>query len=99
MTKSATIPADIGSVKPLDWRSTELLPLPRASEIAGVSIASLYRFNEAGRLEFKRLAGRTLVATKSLIALLDSAEDWTRSDRGHAARAARVERARSAWAE
>ncbi|MAN78360.1 MAG: hypothetical protein CML24_14530 [Rhizobiales bacterium] len=99
MTKSVPASADTYSGQSIDWRSAAYLPLPRASEIAGISTASLYNMNEAGRLEFKRLAGRTLVTTKSLIALLDSAEDWTPSDRGQHARRARTGRARASWAE
>jgi hypothetical protein len=79
------------------WRERPLQSLQTASEIAGISVASLYRFASEGRLTFKRLAGRTLVETKSLIALVNSAEDWTPSSRTEKARETRVERARAAW--
>ncbi|UES46827.1 hypothetical protein [Roseibium aggregatum] len=91
------LPEGAYSGRPIDWRNSAYLPLTRASEIAGVSTASLYNFESAGRLQFKRLAGRTLVTTESLIALIDSAEDWTPSDRGSHGRAARTQRARAAW--
>lgn len=71
------------------WRDRPLLPLKLASEIVGVSPASLYRFADEGRLRFRQLAGRTLVDTKSLIALADGAVDWKPQSRGKEARAKR----------
>lgn len=73
----------------MHWRERALLPMKVAAEIIGVSIASLYRFSDEGRLVLRRLGGRTLVCTKSLIAIVDSAEKWTASDRGSEARAKR----------
>lgn len=81
------------------WRERLLLPLKLAAKIAGQSPASLYRAQSAGKIEFKRLSGRTLVTTESLIEFVDSAEPWTPSDRGSHGRAARAQRARAAWAE
>jgi hypothetical protein len=81
----------------LHWRDRALIPLRHASQIVGVSPASLYKYEAAGRLQFRRLAGRTLVTTKSLITLIDSAEEWKASDRGSQGRAARSGRARAAW--
>lgn len=81
---------------PLPWQHTTFLPLKRAGEIAGLSPASLYAYQKDGRVEFKRLGGRTLVTTKSIIALLETAEEWTPLDRGSAGRAKRIERARAA---
>ena len=78
------------------WRDRPLLQLKTASEIAGVSPASLYRFSDEGRLKLRELGGRTLVDTKSLIALIDSAKDWTPKNRGGEARAKRKEVARTA---
>jgi hypothetical protein len=83
----------------LPWRETANLPLPRAAEIAGVSPAALYGYEKQGRLTFRRLAGRTLVSTESLIALVDKAEPWTPSTRGKEARAKRSERAAASWQE
>jgi hypothetical protein len=80
------------------WRDRPLLPLKAASEIVGVSTASLYRFADEGKLRFRQLAGRTLVDTKSLIALIDAAEDWTPKSRGAEARAKRREIARASHA-
>ncbi len=78
------------------WRERPLLPLKIASEIAGVSPASLYRFSDEGRLKLRELGGRTLVDTTSLIALIDTAKDWTPRPRGQEARAKRKEIARTA---
>jgi len=78
------------------WRDRPLLPLKTAGEIVGVSPASLYRFADEGKLKLRTLAGRTLVDTQSLIALAESASDWTPKDRGKEARARRAEIARLA---
>jgi hypothetical protein len=83
----------------MPWRERAFHTLPIASEISGVSVASLYRFADEGRLTFKRLAGRTLVETASLINLVDSAEVWVASTRAEKARGVRSERARAAWQE
>lgn len=88
--------------QPTSWRDTALIPLLRASEIAGISVASLYKMRREGRLDFRKLAGRTLVTTESLERLIDDAEtyrDSARTDNARTARAARAERARSAWVE
>lgn len=81
----------------IPWRDRPLLPLKVASEIVGVSAGSLYRFADEGRLKLRTLAGRTLVDTKSLIALVDTAPDWTPRPFGKEARAKRAELARSAF--
>lgn len=72
------------------WRQSAFQTLQQASSIVGVSVASLYRFEIEKRLIFKRLAGRTLVDTPSLIALVEGAESWTPSTDAAAARAARA---------
>jgi hypothetical protein len=61
----------------IPWRERPLHSMQVAATIVGVSRASLYRLASEGRLTLKRLAGRTLVETQSLIALIDTAEDWT----------------------
>jgi hypothetical protein len=78
------------------WRERPFLPIKTAAEIAGLSSATLYRFETEGRLSFKRLAGRTFVDTASFATLLQSAEPWTPSKAGTAARAARATRAAQA---
>jgi hypothetical protein len=60
------------------------------SEISAISVASLYRAADDDRLVLRRLYGRTLVETSSLIALMNGAERWTPSDRGKEARAKRA---------
>lgn len=79
------------------WRDRPLLSMQVASEVAGVSRGSLYRLAAENRLQLKKLAGRTLVDTPSLIAILDSAEAWTASPCTAKAVAARGERARASW--
>lgn len=76
---------------PFRWREAELLPMKVASAVSGVSVASLYRLADAGKLKLRTLAGRTLVVAPSLIALIDNAPDWTPTNRGAEARARRRE--------
>jgi hypothetical protein len=90
LTPSATI---WGSTP---WRERAFLQLKTASEIAGVSVTTLYRFSDAGRLKLREFGGRTLVDTPSFIALLATADDWKPKNRGHQARAKRSEIARAA---
>jgi hypothetical protein len=71
------------------WQDRAMLPLQLAAEIAGISVASLYRAAGEGRLTFRRLEGRTVVETASLVELLNAAEVWTPSERGKEARAKR----------
>ncbi|MCP3417785.1 helix-turn-helix domain-containing protein [Bradyrhizobium brasilense] len=78
------------------WRERPLLPLKVASEIAGVSPASLYRFSDEGKLKLRELGGRTLVDTQSLIALIETAKDWSPRKCGAEARAKRKDAARAA---
>lgn len=86
----------ISPVAHTSWRDRPLLTMKIASEVVGVSIGSLYRFADEGKLKLRTLAGRTLVDTTSLIALADSAQDWTPKDLGKEARAKRTEIARTA---
>jgi len=72
------------------WQDRAMLSLQLAAEIAGISVASLYRAAGEGRLTFRRLEGRTVVETASLVELLNAAEVWTPSDRGKEARAKRA---------
>ena len=46
------------------------LTLQHASEITGISIATLRRHEQAGRLRFLKVGGRTLVEARSLEAML-----------------------------
>jgi hypothetical protein len=83
----------------VNWRATLYQPMQAAAKIIGVSPASLYRLEAEGKLNLRRLAGRTLIETPSLIALADSAEAWSASKRSEQAVQARVGRARAAWQE
>jgi hypothetical protein len=88
----------VGAVSAIaNWRELPLLQVRAASQILGLSTASVYGLAHAGRLKLKRLAGRTLVETKSLVEVIDSATDWTPSPRGAAAVAKRSARARQSW--
>lgn len=60
----------------LPWQERPLITLQAAEQIASLSRSSLYKMAEAGRLKLKRLGGRVLVDTSSLIALMDTAEEW-----------------------
>lgn len=88
-----TIPPDI------PWRSRPLLPMKAAASIAGISTSSIYRYAAEGRLKFRRLAGRTLVETDSLVELIESAEAWTPLTKTKAATSARALRAAESWAD
>ena len=66
-----------------------MLSLQLASELSALSVASLYRASDDKRLVLRKLYGRTLVVTSSLIDLLQSAEEWTPLTRGKEARAKR----------
>lgn len=82
----------------LPWRERAFLTLSTASEIVGLSPATLYNLESAGKLDFRRLGGRTLVTTQSLIALVDgAARELPRKERTASACAARSSRARAAW--
>src|SRR4051812_3064440 len=80
-----------------DWRERAHVTVQLGSEVSGLSPTSLYRARDDGLLTFLRLRGRVLIETKGLIALIGSAEPWTPSDRGKAARQRRSEIARSVW--
>ena len=94
-TAERKTPATKTSLVDPNWSAIPHHQMTPASRIAGVSEGSLYRAAEEGRLKLVRLAGRTLVETESLKAFIASAEPWTPSDRGAAARAKRSEAARA----
>lgn len=84
---------------PLSWRDCAFLTVQNAAAIAGVSPASLYRFAKEGRLELRRLGGRTVVETRSLVAILAAAEAWAPSGRARAAVESRSKRSARTWEE
>jgi hypothetical protein len=79
------------------WRGTAFLPLKKAAAVLGISVASLYRLEKERTLKFRRIAGRTVVVTKGVVALADADEPWTASKMGEAARARRAELAQANW--
>lgn len=103
MTKDATKsaakqPAATSDPKAIHWRDCPLTSLQSAAKITGCSPATLYAAEKRGGLTFKRLGGRTLIETASLIKYVESASDWApRSGRVEAACDARRERARASW--
>lgn len=86
-------------IEALDWRQIPFHNLKTASRIAGLSIASLYAGARDGRLTFKKLSGRTLVETNSLLEFIESATDWAPSSRSAAAVSERLVRAAERWAD
>ena len=75
--------------EPISWRVAEFQSIQRTAKILGLSRASVYALETGGKLEFRRIAGRVLVTTVSLAAVVDGAEPWAASTRGSAGRAAR----------
>lgn len=93
-----TAPAD-ETAGGASWRDTAFLSLQRAAHVLGISVASLYRLEQSGKVKFRRLAGRTLVKTDGVIALESADEPWTASQAGSAARVKRAELAANGWKE
>lgn len=89
---SATAEIRLARPHEVNWRDRPLTSMQTAAAISGVSTASLYRFASEGKLTLKSLAGRTLVETTSLVALIDGAEPWTPSSQTRGAVAARKRR-------
>lgn len=79
------------------WRQRPRLRMTEAAEIACLSPASLYSLARDGRLELRKIAGRTVVDTQSLIKLIENDEPWTPSKRGAAARLKRSKENASRW--
>jgi hypothetical protein len=77
------------------WRDRPLLTVSAASELLGCSPAQIYALSKKSCLTLKRLAGRTLVPTSDVIALLDSAAPWAPSSRAEAAHNGRRQRSSS----
>lgn len=72
------------------WREVPLHTVAETCGIIKVSAPTAYRMVRDGRLTFKRLGSRTMVTTASILAFLETAQDWTPSARGIAARRARL---------
>lgn len=58
----------------IPWRERPFLPVASAAALVGCSRAQLYKLAAEGRIGMAKLAGRTLVPTPTLIALLESAK-------------------------
>lgn len=82
----------------IPWQNRPLNTMQVGAAVAGVSIASLYSAAAAGKITLRRLSGRTLIETASLIAFIESAAVWSPSSKADAARAARSSRAAQARA-
>jgi len=76
------------SAAPANWRECAFVTVQRCAEVLGLSTASVYGLEKDGRLEFRRVAGRTLVTVASVAAVADTAEAWAPASRGAAARRA-----------
>jgi hypothetical protein len=87
--------SSMGSERQVTWRDRPFLTVSTASELLGGSPAQLYALARQSRLTLKRLAGRTLVPTSDVIALLDTATPWAPDPRAAAARSARKEQSSS----
>lgn len=83
--KSETIP----------WDQRPHLRMTIATDVTGLSPTTIYRLAAEGKLTLKRIAGRVVVETPGVVALVEGAEPWKPGKRGGAARARRVEVARS----
>lgn len=58
------------------WRERPHLPIPTAASLIGCSRAKVYSLAQEGRLDMVKLAGRTLITTATLCALIDSAKPY-----------------------
>jgi hypothetical protein len=81
----------------IPWHQRRYVIMDVGPQTNGLSRASHYRAAAEGKLKLVRLGGRTLIDVPSLIAFNNSAEQWTPSKRGAAARAARSDRAKARW--
>jgi hypothetical protein len=97
MSKEAQSASPTASHDEVPWKQRPLTPMKVGTQVSGNSATQLYRHAAQGRIELRKLGGRTLIVTKTLIALIESAEPWTPSDRGKAARARRSELSRERW--
>ena len=80
------------------WKEREFLTMQVASEIVGVSPATLYVYAKKGTLNLEKFLGRTVVRPYELMALLDKqTRPWSPSDRNRHAVAARERRASELW--
>lgn len=79
----------------LNWQSVPYQPTRRAGAILGVSQAQIYKLLHAGDVDGVKIAGRTLIATESLVKVLAAAQPW----RPDPAKSARISTLRKAEAD
>ena len=82
----------------IPWQERPFQTVQAAASIVGLSAASIYSAAAKGQIELKKLGGRTLVSTGSLVSFIEQAEDWSPAPKGGAIVAARSARAAQAEA-
>ena len=80
----------------IPWDRRPHLRMTVTSDVTGLSRTTIYRLAAEGKLTLKRIAGRVVVETPGVLALVKAAQPWAPSARGAAARAKRSEAARMA---
>lgn len=78
----------------IPWHERPYLPVNTVAQLAGFSPAQVYKLGKLGTLDLRKIAGKTVVVTATVIRLLDSAETWTPSARNAAAISALRDKAR-----
>jgi excisionase family DNA binding protein len=84
----ARVPVPVGTASAPPWQDRPYQTVKYAAELTGRSKPSIYTLIHAQELRAVRLAGKTLIETRSLIAFLDQARRW-RPDRDRVAAANR----------
>ncbi|THF59855.1 helix-turn-helix domain-containing protein [Ollibium composti] len=64
------------SASQIPWPQKPVLPLRVAADLLGISRSSLYRLQAGGKLTFARVGGKSVVRTPSLLAYLETIEEW-----------------------
>lgn len=80
----------------IPWDKRPHLRMTVAADVTGLSRTTIYRLASEGKLTLKTLAGRVVVETQGVVALVKDAQPWRPGNRGAAARAKRSEAARAA---
>ena len=79
------------------WWQKPFHRVKSTADLLGCSSTQVYRLAGEGHLVMKRLAGRVVIETSSIVNLAQVAEDWTPSTRGEAGRRKRSELAAERW--
>jgi hypothetical protein len=85
-----------GQTADIHWRDRPFLSTKATAVLLGTSVSQVYKLVKDEQLVFVKLAGKTLVRTDSLIALIGAAADYSPSDRAKRAVEKRKEIARAA---